>query len=95
MTPSRSAIALALVPERLAVELTRPVLTVLVMNSCHWRNHFHDMYIPEWVMSAIIMASTVSMMTFSYLVVGAGTVSSGGTLTCLSLAIKNALLVVY
>ena len=47
-------------------------------------------------MSAVKVASAVSMVTVSYLVVGAGTVSSGGTLTCLSLAIKkHALLVVY
>ena len=89
MTPSRSAIALAFVAERLAVELTCPVLTVLVMNLCHWRNHFHNMYIPEWVMSAVIVTCAVSMVTFSYLVVGTSTVSSGGTLTCLSFAIKN------
>ena len=56
---------------------------------------FHEQ-IPEWVMSAVIVASAVSMVTFSYLVVGTGTVSSGGTLVCLSLAIKNyASLVVY
>ena len=56
---------------------------------------FHSQ-IPDWMMSAVIVASAMSMMTVSYLVVGTGTVSSGGTLVCLSLAGENyALLVVY
>ena len=50
--------------------------------------------IPDWMMSAVIVASAVSMVTVSYLVVRAGTVSSGGTLVCLSFAIKSYALLV-